>query len=77
MIKPGTLVRLDPKFYTLTHSVLPHGYLVGMVVETELDFYRPSLVPNKGIARHYVLWGNETYSYEPDNALVEVVADGD
>lgn len=75
MIKPGSLVRLDPKFYSITYSALPHGGLIGMVIETELNFYKPSLVPNKGISRHHVLWGNETYSYEPTNALVEVVSD--
>jgi len=48
-----------------------------MVIETETDFYKPSLVPNKGQSRHYVLWGNETYSYEPTNALVEVLPDED
>ena len=75
MIKPGSLVRLDPKFYSITYAAISHSSFIGMVIETEPDFYRPSLVPNKGIDRHYILWGNETYSYEPANALIEVLLD--
>jgi hypothetical protein len=77
MIKPGSLVRLDPKFYSITYAAISHSSFIGMVIETETDFYKPSLVPNKGQSRHYVLWGNETYSYEPTNALVEVLPDED
>jgi hypothetical protein len=77
MIKPGSLVRLNPKFYSITYAGLQHASYVGMVIEVETDFYKPSIVPNKGQSRHYILWGNETYTYEPTNALVEVLPDGD
>jgi hypothetical protein len=75
MIKPGSLVRLEPKYYSITHSIKPFADLIGIVIKTEPDFYRPSLVPNKGVDRHYILWGNEIYSYEPTNALIEVLLD--
>jgi hypothetical protein len=74
MIKPGSLVRLDLRFRPITHGVFPHSNLIGMVIETETAFYGPSLVPQ---SRHRVLWGNETYTYEPTNALIEVLPDGD
>lgn len=77
MIKPGSLVRLDPKFYNITFLGYPHSSYVGMVIETETNFYKPGIVPNMGQSRHRVLWGNETYTYEPTNALVEVLPDGD
>ena len=77
MIKPGSLVRIEPKYYPITHSVISHANLIGMVLETELNFYKLSVVPHRGTARHYILWGNETYSYEPDTALVEVLPDED
>jgi len=77
MIKPGSLVQLDKKFYSITHGGMPHACLIGMVIETEIDFYKPSLVPNKSVDRHYVLWGNETYTYEPTTALLEVLSNED
>jgi len=69
MIKPGSLVRLDLRFRPITHGVFPHSNLIGMVIETETNFYKLGTVR--------VLWGNETYTYEPTNALIEVLPEGD
>ena len=75
MIKPGSLVRLNPKFYSITYKVRSERELIGLVVKSEVDFYPGVLVSHNSQDRHYVLWGNETYSYEPTGALIEVVSD--
>lgn len=77
MIKPGSLVRLNPKYYSITYKVRSERELVGLVIKSEHDFYPGVLISHNSQNRHYVLWGNETYSYEPDGALVEVVVSDD
>jgi len=75
MIKPGSLVRLNPKYYSITYAVRSEREFVGLVIKTESDFYPGIIVSHNAQDRHYVLWGNETYSYEPDAALLEVTSD--
>lgn len=75
MIKPGSLVRLDPKFFSITFAVNPLKDYVGIVIQSEKHFYPAATNSHGPQDRHNVLWGNETYSYEPTRALVEVTPD--
>lgn len=75
MIKPGSLVRLSASFYSLTLNANPLRDFVGIVVKTEAEFYPAVTVSHTPQDRHYVLWGDETYSYEPTRALIEVESD--
>lgn len=75
MIKPGSLVRLDAKFFSITFGGNPRKDYVGIVIQSEKHFYPAVTVSHSPQDRHYVLWGDETYSYEPTRALVEVTPD--
>lgn len=75
MIKPGSLVRLNPTFYSITMNANPLKDFVGIVVKTEAEFYPAVTISHTPQDRHYVLWGDETYSYEPTRALIEVESD--
>jgi hypothetical protein len=73
MIKPGSLVRLDPNFGL--YSSKPEKDHVGLVINTEKAFYEAVTIFHAPQDRHYILWGNERYSYEPTRALIEVKVD--
>ena len=77
MIKPGTLVRLNPTFFSITFAGNPRKDSVGIVIRSEKEFYPATTVSHSPQDRHYILWGNETYSYEPTRALVEVISSDD
>lgn len=77
MIKPGSLVRLNPTFFSITFAGNPRKDYVGIVIRSEKEFYRAATVSHSPQDRHYILWGNETYSYEPTRALVEVISSDD
>lgn len=75
MIKPGSLVRFDPKFFSVTFGQNPLKDYVGLVINTEKAFYEALTIFHAPQDRHYILWGNNTYTHEPTNALIEVQVD--
>lgn len=75
MIKPGSLVRLDPKFFSFIYDAKPEKDHVGLVINTEKAFYEAVTIFHAPQDRHYILWGNNTYTHEPTNALIEVKVD--
>lgn len=70
MFKPGTLVRLNPKY-----AVRSEKELVGLVLNAEKAFYQAATIFHAPQDRYHILWGNNTYTYEPTNALIEVQVD--
>ena len=75
MIKPGSLVRLNPRFYPITYDVRSERESVGLVLKIEQQFYPAATIFHASQDRYYILWGNETYSYEPAGGLVELTSD--
>lgn len=71
MIKPGSLVQINPDFYSITYNSISQKDCIGIVIQTEKYFYKSSVISHGSQDRHYILWGNETYSYEATNALIE------
>ena len=43
MIKVGSLVRLNPKFYSITYNANPLKDYIGLVIEVEKDFYKNTI----------------------------------
>lgn len=75
MIKVGSLVRLDPKFYSITYNVNPLKDYIGLVIEVEKDFYKNtiSLTNTKPTQNRYKILFGDTIGYEPESAIIEII----
>jgi hypothetical protein len=67
MIKVGSLVKLNPNFYSLTINANPFKDMIGIVIAIEENFYILTYGDRK-VNRCKVLF-DEIISYEPDAAL--------
>lgn len=70
MIKVGSLVKLNPKFY-----IEPLKDCIGLVIEVEKDFYKNTIsLTNINTAqnRYKILFG-DTIGYEPESAIIEII----
>jgi len=77
MIKVGSLVKLNPKFYSITYSVNPLKDYIGLVIEVEKDFYKNTINLNNiqiSQNRYKILFG-DIIGYEPENALIEIIGE--
>jgi len=75
MIKVGSLVKLNPKFYSITYSANPLKDYIGLVIEVEKDFYKnPISLTNIYTSqnRYKILFG-DTIGYEPESAIIEII----
>lgn len=75
MIKVGSLVKLDPKFYSITYNVNPLKDYIGLVIEIEKDFYKNtiSLANIKTTQNRYKILFGDIIGYEPENAIIEFI----
>lgn len=71
-IKVGDLVKLNPKFYSITITANPLKDIVGIVVLIEKDFYGKGHGPTQD--RCHVLFGDQM-SYEASSALIKFKSD--
>ena len=75
MIKVGSLVKLDPKFYSISYNANPLKDCIGLVIEVEKDFYKNTIsLTNINTAqnRYKILFG-DTIGYEPESAIIEII----
>ena len=75
MIKVGSLVKLNPKFYSITYGVNPLKDYIGLVIEVEKDFYKNTINLNNiqiSQNRYKILFG-DIIGYEPENAIIEII----
>ena len=75
MIKVGSLVRLDPKFYSISYNVNPLKDYIGLVIEVEKDFYKNtiSLTNIKTAHNRYKILFGDIICYEPESAIIESI----
>lgn len=77
MIKVGSLVKLNPEFYSITYGVNPLKDYIGLVIEVEKDFYKNTINLNNihiSQNRYKILFG-DIIGYEPENALIEIIGE--
>ena len=77
MIKVGSLVKLNPKFYSITYSANPLKDYIGLVIEVEKDFYKNTISLTNIYTsqnRYKILFG-DIIGYEPENALIEIIGE--
>jgi len=75
MIKVGSLVKLNPKFYSITYSANPLKDYIGLVIEVEKDFYKNTISLTNIYTsqnRYKILFGY-TIGYEPESAIIEII----
>jgi hypothetical protein len=75
MIKVGSLVKLNPKFYSITFSANPLKDYIGLVIEVEKDFYKNTISLTNIYTsqnRYKILFG-DTIGYEPESAIIEII----
>lgn len=75
MIKVGSLVKLNPKFYSISYNANPFRDYIGLVIEVEKDFYKNtiSLTNTKPTQNRYKILFGDTIGYEPESAIIEVI----
>ena len=75
MIKVGSLVKLNPKFYSITYGANPLKDYIGLVIEVEKDFYKNTINLNNiqiSQNRYKILFG-DIIGYEPESAIIEII----
>jgi hypothetical protein len=75
MIKVGSLVKLNPKFYSITYGANPLKDYIGLVIEVEKDFYKNTISLTNIYTsqnRYKILFG-DTIGYEPESAIIEII----